>query len=100
MHRDFWHRHSVVCSIPGLCLLVVSFFIYFWSWRYLGYYNALLRTCGDLYAKQIGESSDFYVMVYCWIFLILLDSPILAWFLFCFTLKTISVLSYVLCPLK
>ena len=39
-------------------------------------------------------------MLYCWVFLIALDSPFLAWFLFCFLLKTVSVLSYVLCPLK
>jgi hypothetical protein len=100
VHRDFWHRHSVACSIPGLSLLVVSLFIYFWSWRYLAFYNSLMDSCGDLYGEQIAKTSAFYVMLYCWLFLVILDSPILGWFLLCFLLKTVSVLSYVLCPLK
>ncbi len=51
VHRDFWHRHSVACSIPGLSLLAVSLFIYFWSWRYLAFYNSLMDSCGNLYAE-------------------------------------------------
>jgi hypothetical protein len=51
VHRDFWHRHSVACSIPGLSLLALSLFIYFWSWRYLAFYNSLMDDCGNLYRE-------------------------------------------------
>jgi hypothetical protein len=90
----------VACSLPGLSLLAVSLFIYFWSWRYLAFYNSLMDSCGELFREQIGKTSAFYVMSYSWIFLVTLDSPVLGWFLLCFLLKTVSVLSYVLCPLK
>jgi hypothetical protein len=59
-----------------------------------------LDSCGHLYQDEIGKTSAFYVMLYSWIFLVILDSPVLAWFLLCFSIKTASVLSYVLCPLK
>jgi hypothetical protein len=53
-----------------------------------------MDSSGDLYGEQIAKTSAFYVMLYCWVLLVILDSPVLAWFLLCFLLKTISVLSY------